>query len=79
MKSHARNNRMSSAPYALLAILISTASIYGAESPSDQLVTYPAPTGTVLNTDFSVKVRSPGHDWQDLADYLVKIQAVKDN
>jgi hypothetical protein len=62
-----------------LAILINTASMNGADSHADQLVTYPAPNGAVLNSDFSVRVRNPGHDWQNLADYLLKIQAVKDN
>lgn len=41
-----------------------------------QLAVYPAPEGAALNTDFTVKVRVPDGDWQDVATYLVKVDAV---
>ena len=42
----------------------------------NQLVTYPAPKGSELNTDFSVSVRKPGGAWQPVATYLVKVAVV---
>lgn len=41
-----------------------------------QLVTYPAPQGSVLNKDFTVKVRQKGKEWQPLATYLARIANV---
>jgi hypothetical protein len=42
-----------------------------------QLNIYPAPEGVAQNGDFSVKVRIPGGEWQELAEYLVKVDAVR--
>ena len=48
---------------------------------AQQLVVYPAPKGapeSMHNNDFTVKVRTPGGKWQDLYEYTVKIDEVKD-
>ncbi|MDP3916425.1 MAG: endo-polygalacturonase [Bacteroidota bacterium] len=44
---------------------------------SNKLVVYPAPEGVAQNTDFSVKVRVPGGEWKELAEYLVKVDEVR--
>ncbi len=41
-----------------------------------ELVTYPAPEGAALNSDFTVKVRAAGGEWQAVAAYAVKVDAV---
>ena len=41
------------------------------------LVTYPAPAGSLLNDDFTVKVRRPGREWQEISVYLVKVDRVE--
>jgi hypothetical protein len=43
----------------------------------NNLKAYPAPQGALQNTDFTVKVRIPGQSWQDLPEYLVKVDQVK--
>jgi hypothetical protein len=43
----------------------------------NNLKVYPAPQGALQNTDFTVKVRIPGQPWQDLPEYLVKVDQVK--
>lgn len=45
---------------------------------ADELVVYPAPEGVPLNGDFTVRVRTPGGDWQPVDTYLVKVDAVTD-
>ncbi|HMR85641.1 MAG TPA: endo-polygalacturonase, partial [Niabella sp.] len=48
---------------------------------AQQLVVYPAPaaeTDALHNDDFTVKVRKPGGAWQDLYEYNVKVDEVKD-
>lgn len=42
----------------------------------EELVVYPAPSGSALNTDFTVRVRAPNGEWHDVATYLVKVDAV---
>lgn len=44
---------------------------------TNRLVTASAPQGALLNDDFSIKVRQPGQQWQDVPSYMVKVQAVK--
>lgn len=41
------------------------------------LVTYPAPQEAELKNDFTVKVRQPGKEWQDVATYPVKVDEVR--
>ena len=60
----------------LLTGLIVSSALCAAEAPPNQTITYPAPEGGALNTDFTVKVRTPTHDWQEVAAYLVKVDAV---
>jgi hypothetical protein len=40
------------------------------------LKVYSAPDGAVQNMDYTVKVRVPGQQWQDLPEYLVKVDRV---
>jgi len=59
----------------LLALLL----LFGMSlSAQNQLVTYPAPDGIQQNTDFTVKVRNPGQLWQDLPEYSIKVDEVRD-
>ncbi|MDR1783390.1 MAG: endo-polygalacturonase [Dysgonamonadaceae bacterium] len=60
---------------ALLIILNSQFSIFNL---SAQLATYPAPQGATLNSDFSVKVRIPGKEWQETPTYLINVDEVRD-
>ena len=43
----------------------------------NHLVTYPAPQEAELKNDFTVKVRQPGKEWQDVATYPVKVDEVR--
>jgi hypothetical protein len=43
----------------------------------NQLIAYPAPEGAVQNSDFSVSVRIPEQKWQELPEYLVKVDEVR--
>jgi len=45
--------------------------------PNNKLVVYSAPEGVLQNADFTVKVRVPGGDWQDLPEYLIKVDEVR--
>jgi len=44
---------------------------------SAQLVNYPAPQGSSLNSDFTVKVRQGGQAWQQVATYLAMVTNVE--
>jgi hypothetical protein len=55
-----------------IAILVLV--VFGLCTFSDaQLVTYPSPKGSQLNSDFTVKVRQKGKEWQPLATYIAKV------
>ena len=41
------------------------------------LQVYPAPDGVEMKDDFTVKVRVPGGDWQDVPTYMVKVDEVR--
>ena len=41
-----------------------------------QLIIYPAPRGSALNTDFTVKVKQKGKDWQPVSVYLANVASV---
>ncbi|MDN3670472.1 glycosyl hydrolase family 28 protein [Echinicola jeungdonensis] len=43
---------------------------------AQELVTYQAPEGALLNEDFTVKVRIPGKEWKNLPEYLIKVDEV---
>ena len=60
--------------FSLLLVLLYLA------SPGQRLVTYPAPAAVVYNMhndDYTVRVREPGGDWQDLFEYKVKVDLDK--
>jgi hypothetical protein len=60
----------------LLAAFIAASALRAAEMPDNQTITYPAPEGSALNSDFTVKVRTPAGKWQHVATYLVKVDQV---
>lgn len=41
------------------------------------LTVYPAPEGVEMKEDFTVKVRVPGGEWQDVPTYMVKVDEVR--
>lgn len=60
---------------ALLAAVIT-----GQSLQAQQLVTYPAPREVIYsmhNDDYTVRVRKPGGEWQDLFEYKVKVDLDK--
>ncbi|THF83238.1 discoidin domain-containing protein [Cohnella fermenti] len=44
-----------------------------AASPDTTLKVYPAPSGVTLNSTYTVKVRVPGGEWQDLDEYNTRV------
>lgn len=44
----------------------------------DMLQVYPAPDGVEMKNDFTVKVRVPGGEWQDVPTYMVKVDEVRE-
>lgn len=48
--------------------------VLGAQA--NQLMTYRAPQGVLLNTDFSVRVRLIGKPWQQMPSYIVRVDQV---
>lgn len=61
--------------YLFLLILVLVGNIAFSQS---KLVTWDAPLGTVLNKDFTVKVRQPGGEWKVLSTYLIKVDEVRE-
>ncbi|MDM8159322.1 glycosyl hydrolase family 28 protein [Labilibaculum sp. K2S] len=61
----------------LTLFMVSTISIKPAYS-IDSLLVYPAPEGAILNKNFTVSVRIPGKEWQEISSYLVKVDEVKE-
>lgn len=53
--------------------------LYAGVGETNKLITYPAPKEALQNTDFSVKVRVSGGKWQDLPEYQIKVDEVKDS
>lgn len=54
--------------------------IYTLKTNAQELITYPAPKAVVYsmhNDDYTVKVRKPGGEWQDLYEYNVKVDLDK--
>lgn len=58
-----------------LCFLVVSSSCCAQKDPN-KLVAYPAPDKMLQNTDFTVRVRIPGKDWQDLPEYNVKVDEV---
>ena len=53
---------------------------YCLKTSAQQLITYPPPQAVVYsmhNDDYTVKVRKPGGEWQDLYEYNVKVDLDK--
>lgn len=61
----------------LLIALSLNFGLYASDDGKNKLVAYPAPEGAVQNSDFSVSVRIPGKKWQELPEYLVKVDEVR--
>lgn len=63
----------------ILAVILFLAALH-IGAVAQQLVVYPAPvaeTDAMHNNDFSVQVRKPGGKWQDLFEYNVKVDEVR--
>lgn len=61
-------------------LLIIWLCFYNVHLHAQELVTYPAPQAVVYgmhNDDYTVKVRKPGGEWQDLYEYNVKVDLDK--
>ena len=50
--------------------------IINAASAQEKLVTYPAPDDALLNDAFTVEVRIPGQEWQQIPVYLTQVDEV---
>lgn len=61
----------------LLIVIFLNLGLRASNGEKNKLVAYPAPEGAVQNTDFSVSVRLPGQKWQELPEYLVKVDEVR--
>lgn len=53
--------------------------LFATNGEKNKLITYSAPKEVAQNADFSVKVRVPGGTWQELPEYLIKVDEVKDS
>src|SRR5688572_5600399 len=54
--------------------------LFSWRTTAQQLITYPAPQAVIYsmhNDDYTVKVRKPGGEWQDLYEYNVKVDMDK--
>jgi hypothetical protein len=63
-----------------LVVILALFCFYSLKTHAQQLVTYPAPQAVVYsmhNDDYTVKVRKPGGEWQDLYEYNVKVDLDK--
>ena len=64
----------------LKSILLIVGTILGVThnaNSQNQLVTYPAPEGAELMSDFTVQVREAGKDWRPVDTYMVKVDEVQ--
>lgn len=59
----------------LMAMAFATLGTMAQES---KLMVYPAPEGVEMKSDFTVKVRTTGGEWQPVATYMVKVDEVRD-
>lgn len=53
--------------------------LYAKDGVPNKLITYAAPKEALQNADFSVKVRVPGGVWQEIPEYTIKVDEVKDS
>lgn len=73
-----KNHHLETAALALLAAMALAPGWGGAAVIStNELTTYPPPAGAPLNSDFSIRARTPGGRWQNVAAYAVKVDAVR--
>lgn len=56
--------------WGLVFLWLCVATVYAADGG---LTVYPAPAGVALNSDFTVKVRQPGANWQTVDCYLIHV------
>lgn len=63
--------------FSLLQICLFVFFITTSAYSNNQLIVYPAPKGATLNTDFSVKVRQIGQQWQPVDTYLINVDQIK--
>src|ERR1035437_3516196 len=61
-----------------VAVLIAVC-CFTVATASVEVVSFIAPEGMSHNGGFTVKVRTPSHDWQDVSVYLVKVDMVTVN
>ena len=59
----------------LVGLIVPSALCVAETSPNHTFI-YPAPEGLALNSDFTVKVRTPAGEWRDVTTYLVKVDEV---
>jgi hypothetical protein len=63
-----------------LIFVIGVFLVVGSTAYTQELVTYPAPQAVIYsmhNDDYTVRVRKPGGEWQDLYEYNVKVDLDK--
>lgn len=60
----------------LIALLLNLG-LHATNDGKNQLIAYHAPEGAAQNPDFSVSIRIPGEKWQELPEYLVKVDEVR--
>ena len=61
----------------LLFFYLLACSIYLTSGAQNRLTVYPAPDGVEMKEDFTVKVRMPGEEWQEVPTYMVKVDEVR--
>ena len=61
-----------------LSLFLLTTLLSFSMSASNVLHVYPAPDGVDKKEDFTVKVRIPGGEWQNVPTYMVKVDEVRD-
>lgn len=62
----------------LALTLICASSVAMSAQEKNSLITYPAPEGVEMKSDFKVEARIPSGEWQDIPTYMVKVDEVRD-
>ena len=58
--------------------LLCASSVAMSAQEKNCLITYPAPEGVEMKSDFKVEARIPSGEWQDIPTYMVKVDEVRD-
>ena len=58
--------------------LLCASSVAMSAQEKNSLITYPAPEGVEMKSDFKVEARIPSGEWQDIPTYMVKVDEVRD-